>query len=180
MSTTHGDLERRFAAAADRVLLFIRTRLGPRLAAKVEPMDVLQETWVEAERGFERFASRGEGAFTAWLCRIAENRIRGLADHHGALKRRPPGDALPVSRVLERAALDRTGPATAAGRAEEHARLAAALGRLPDAERQALLLRHFQARTYDEIAAALDTTPTTARRVVARATAHLGRLLRAS
>ena len=172
------DLDRRFADAADQVLLFIRMRLGPALAAKTEPMDVLQDTWVEAQQGFGRFQSRGPSSFTAWLCRIAENRIRALADHHGAQKRTPPGEELPVSLVLDRARLDRTGPATAAQRREEGARLADALERLDEREREALLLRHFLGWKVDDVAAALDLPPTTARRLVARATANLGRILR--
>jgi RNA polymerase sigma-70 factor (ECF subfamily) len=172
------DLEDLFARSADRVLLFIRMRLGTKLAARMEPMDVLQDTWVEAQRGFDGFASRGRGSFTAWLCRIAENRIRALADHHGAAKRTPPGEPLPVSRVLERARADATGPVTAAARSEDRERLERALGGLEADEREALLMRHFLGRTFEEVAEALDLPPTTARRLVGRATARLGRILR--
>lgn len=171
-------LEERFARAADSVLLFIRMRLGAKLAAKTEPMDLLQDTFVTAYEAYDSFEPRGKGSFTAWLCRIAENRIRALADHHGAAKRTPPGEAQPVSRVLERVRAERTGPATAAARQEEHDRLFAALGELDDDEREALLQRHFLGRTFEEIADALDLAPTTARRLTARATARLGRVLR--
>ena len=89
--------DRLFALAADRVLLFLRVRLGPELAARVEPMDVLQETYVEALSGFARFEYRGDDTFARWLCRIAENKLHGLAKFHGAQKRRSAG-TVPVSR----------------------------------------------------------------------------------
>jgi len=166
-----------FAGSADRVLLYVGARLGGRLRAKAEPMDVLQETWLEAHRSFDDFVYRGKGAFTAWLCRIAEHRIRALADHHGAAKRTPPGEPLPVSRVLDRVRAAGTGPATAASRQEQRRRLAAALDGLPEEEREVLLQRHFLDRTWDEIADALGRPATTVRRQAGRATKRLGEAL---
>lgn len=166
-----------FAGSADRVLLFIGSRLGVGLRMRTEPMDVLQETWLEAHRSFADFVYRGQGAFTAWLCRIAENRIRALAEHHGAAKRTPPGKPLPVSLVLDRICAAGTGPATAASRQEQRGRLAAALLTLPEEEREVLLQRHFLDRTFDEIADALDRPATTVRRQAGRGTKRLGAAL---
>jgi len=166
-----------FAGSADQVLLFIGARLGAGLRRKEDPMDVLQETWMEAHRSFGEFVYRGKGCFVAWLCRIAENRIRGLADHHGARKRSAPGEQLPVSRVLDRIRAAVTGPATAALRQEQQSRLADALAVLPDEEREVLLHRHFLDRSYDEIAEVLNRPATTVRRQVGRATKRLGEAL---
>ena len=44
-----------FARAADRVLLYVRMRLGVALRARVDAMDVLQETFLHAQRAWERF-----------------------------------------------------------------------------------------------------------------------------
>lgn len=171
--------DRLFAGAADRLHLFVRARLGAALRARLEPWDVVQETYVDALAAFERFEPRGEGSFVRWLCCLAESRIRALADHHGALKRRPPGERVQLSEVLERARTSGTGPVTAADRAATRVRVERSLEALPDDERLALLLRHFQGRTIDEVAAHLGRSATSVRRLLARAQERLGALLRA-
>jgi len=56
---------------------------GPRVAAS----DVIQETLVDAVRGFEAFEPRGPGSFRGWLGRILDNRVRMLANTLHAQKR---------------------------------------------------------------------------------------------
>ena len=175
-------LDRLFASAAGRLALYVRLRLGPRLREQVDEADVLQETFLEAQRALAAFEPPGDparagDAFGRWICRIAENRVRGLADHHGAQKRRPPGERARLSRVLELARASRTGPATAAAREEERERLGAAIETLPEDQREVLLARFFEDRTVDEIAARTGHGATTVRRMLGRATARLGELL---
>jgi RNA polymerase sigma-70 factor (ECF subfamily) len=168
-----------FSLAADRVLLYIRMRLKPPLREKVDALDVLQDTYLEAHRSFRRFEYRGPGSFSAWLCRIAERALAGLADHHGALKRRPPGSRVAISRVLDRIQDSGAGPGSIAARREELEKLERALAELPGDERRALLLRHFQEETIESIAKTLEMSPTSARRLLGRAMARLGELLAA-
>ena len=118
--------DRLFALAAPRLRLYLRARMGSALRAVAEPEDVLQETWLAAHRALGGFEDRGPGSFTRWLCRIAENVLRGLADHHGAAKRTPAGEALGPEEAA-RWADTATGVATGAARAEERERLAVAL-----------------------------------------------------
>src|SRR5262249_28671049 len=59
--------DRLFGLHADRALLFIRARLGPRLREKVESQDVLQEAYLAAHQAFASFRYTDEGAFTRWL-----------------------------------------------------------------------------------------------------------------
>ncbi len=173
--------DRLFELAADRALLFVRLRLGPALRDKVDALDVLQEAYLEAHQAFPRFEYRGRASFSRWLCRSIVNRIRGLADHFGAKKRqaRPAGGAPPppISHVLERAAAPDTGPVTAVARQEERERLARAIEQLEPDEREVLLLRYFQDRTIEEVAASLGRSESAARRPLGRATARLGRIV---
>lgn len=167
-----------FSRVAERVLFFLRLRLGPALGGKIEPIDLLQETYAEAHRAFPNFEYAGEGSFVRWLCRIGENQIREAADHFAAAKRRPPGEALAVTRVLERVRATATGPGTAFAREESRQLLAQAILALGEEEREAILLRFFQDRTIDEIAGTLGRSPTAVRRLLGRAAASLGSLLR--
>lgn len=169
--------ERLYAAAAPRLRMFVRLRLGQGLRKQVDSGDVVQETLVAACRDFDRFECRDADAFARWLCCIAENRIRGLADHHGAAKRQAAG-GLQAESALKRVAADATGPVTAAARVEAHERLGAALEALEPDARELLLLRHFQGRTIDEIARITDLPPTTVRRRIGAAQIALGQALR--
>ncbi len=167
--------DRLFEAAAERVLVYVRARLGPTLAARVEPLDVLQETYAEALRSLDRFEEAGAGSFARWLCRIAEHRLLDLAKRERAVKR--DRRALPASRLLERARASRTGPLTAAARIERDEHLAQALEELEEEERAAILARHFQGRTLEETARDLGRSVSALRRLLGRAMARLGRSL---
>jgi len=175
-----GDIEsfnRLFTLVSDRVLFFVRLRLGAALREKVESMDILQEAYSEAIKAFPAFHYRGEQSFARWLCRLVENAIRAQAKFHGAQKRRPPGDVLPVSHLLKKVPASETGPETAAQRLETRERLAVSLEALPEDERKALLLRHFEGRSLEEMAGLLARSPSAARRLLGRASVKLGALL---
>lgn len=170
--------DRLFERAAPRALQFVRLRLGPRLRTRVEEVDVLQDAYLDAHAAFPRFHFQGTGSFSRWLCRIIENRIRGLADFHGAEKRRPKaGREERISRVIERVRASTPGPSTQADRNDRHARLAGALEALPGDQREVLLLRYFQDRSVDEIAHLVGRSASSVRRAIGRATLSLGDLL---
>ena len=166
-----------FESCAPRVLAYIRLRLSPELAGRLEPVDVLQETALEAFRSIHDFETRESGSLSGWLCRIAENRLRDLAGFHGAQKRRAPRADRPLSRLLERACRSATGPLSAAAREEGRERVAGALERLEPAERDALLLRYFQGAGTGEIATQLGRSETAVRRLLGRAAVRVGQLL---
>jgi RNA polymerase sigma-70 factor (ECF subfamily) len=159
--------------AEPRLRLYLRVRMGPALRARIEPEDALQETWIAAHRGLAGFDDRGPDAFVRWLCGIAENVLRGLADHHGARKRTPQGAGEPGAAAWSLPA-GTTGVATAVARREARDRIADAVEGLPEDEREVLALRFFQGLTIDAIAALVAEAPTTVRRRLGRATAALG------
>ena len=167
-----------FARVADRLLLYVRLRLGPQLAASLEPMDVVQDTYLAALRAFDGFEPREKGAFSRWLFRIADNRLRDAAARLGAKKRQALQQAVRGSSVLARLHADEASPATESERREQLRGLNQALSRLAEDERQAVLLRHFHQETYVGISEQLGVSEPTARRLVARAHARLGKLLR--
>lgn len=167
-----------FARVAPRLLLYIRLRLGPALQARVEPMDVLQEAYLQAHKSFARFEPSGPSSLSRWLYGIVDNRLRDLAEHFGAEKRRALREARRGSAVLTQLQASAAGPGTECERREAQDRLLEAVGQLDPSEREAVLLRFFHQLTFAEIAARLETSEPTARRSVARASAQLGRHLR--
>ena len=83
--------ERLFETAVEHVHLFIRARLrrpdSVALRANPQSIDILQDAYLAEHDWFERFERRGDRAFVAWLCGIADHKLQMLKAHHGAEKR---------------------------------------------------------------------------------------------
>jgi len=125
-----------------RLVLWAGSRLSLGLRAKLEPDDVAQETLLAIHKSMDRFEGRDYRAFLAWVFRIAENRIRDMADHFGAQKRQP---RTPLT-------FTQTSPSTAASRTEEVDKVARALEDLAEDHRDVVRLRRFEERDVKEIA----------------------------
>jgi RNA polymerase sigma-70 factor (ECF subfamily) len=160
--------DRLFALHADRALLFIRARLGAKLRSSLESRDVLQEVYLAAHEAFPQFDYTDEAAFTRWLCRIAENRIRDLDDYFSARKRQAVD--LPAANPA-------TGPVTALDRIERRETLLKALDELSDDHRSAILLRYFEGLSAEETGQRMGRTAGAVRKLTARALAELGERL---
>src|SRR5712671_2054759 len=126
-----------------------RFRAGA-LAADVD--DLVQETFIRAFRGLGRF--RGQCQFRTWLMTIGGNVLKDAHRRSRRSRLVPLGDDL---RATDGDPHERA----VAGEAER--RLAAGLERLPRMQREVFLLRAQQGLEYDDIAAALGTTPGAAR-----------------
>lgn len=166
-----------FGCVAEDLLYFVRLRLGRRLRAKTESMDVVQDVYFEAWRVLDALEFRSVDALRRWFNRLAENRIRGLADHHAAQKRDVPGGLAPVSEILDRVRSSSIGPATNAVERERRRRLHRAIVSLEDDVREMVILRFFEDRTTAEIAELTSRAETTVRRMLAGAVVRLGDML---
>jgi len=168
-------------AAAFRVLV---ERWSPRvlaflvrtLARRADAEDLAQETFVRVYRAAPHYA--GDGRFAAWLFRIAGNLARGELR-----RRRVRGWFLGTPAVDDDALLaslpapqhfDADGPLHAG---ETRALLARALADLPDRQRLAVVLHHFEGLGVREVASALGTSEHAAESLVARGMAALRRRL---
>ena len=139
------ELVRRHASAIGRFLYSSGAVAG-------EIDDLVQETLFRAFRGLDR--RRAEASFRSWLFTIAGNLLRDTYR-----KRRG-------HRVVPLEDRDLPDPADphgefAAGELEERVRVE--LGRLPRLQREVFLMRAQEGAAYEDIAAALCTTPGAAR-----------------
>lgn len=156
--------DRLFGLHADRARLFIRARLGAKLRGKVESGDVLQDAYLAAHQAFDRFEYTDDGAFTRWLCRIIDNRIRDLGDHFGAQKR----------QLVDVPRSNPTGPFALLDRAEHREKVARAIESLADDHREVLLLRFFEGLSAEETGERMQRTAGAVRKLTARALTELG------
>lgn len=159
--------DRLFAMHTDRALLFIRSRIGPKLRKSLESQDVLQDAYLAAHQAFAEFTYTDDGAFIRWLCRIIDHRLCDLGDHFAALKRQPV--EIPRSNP--------SGPISQLDRAEHRERVAQGLDKLSDDHRQVLLLRFFEGLSADEAGEKMQKTASAVRKLTARALVELGRNL---
>jgi RNA polymerase sigma-70 factor (ECF subfamily) len=147
------DLVRPHLETAFRVAYLIT-----RNAADAE--DATQDALVKAWRAFGRF--RPDAPMRPWLLRIVANEARN--------RRRSAGRRERLALLVEASSGGAApSPEDDVVRADERARLLAALDELPDAHRNVLACRHLLGLSEEETAAALDVPPGTVKSRTARA-----------
>ena len=138
-----------------RLFAYVRQMLcaGPRQDAE----DVLQDVFVRAYGALR--ADAREVNLRAWLYRVAHNRC---IDH---LRRPVP----PAADVFDLSRKPLHDPIEEAQRREDLARLVADVGRLPEQQRSALLMREIDGMSYVDLAGALDVTVPAVKSLLVRA-----------
>lgn len=143
--------------------LLARLHLDPRLRPKLDPSDVVQQTLLQAVQGFDGFRGKSPAELQAWLRRILARNlamaVRDLARHKRDVGREQAALAASSSRLDGWLAAEQSSPSQQAGRHEEALRLAEALEQLPDAQREALVLQHWQGWSLAEIGQHLGRSP---------------------
>jgi RNA polymerase sigma-70 factor (ECF subfamily) len=150
-----------------RLRQMIALRLDPRLWARVDPSDVLQETLAEADQKLADYARRRPLPFYPWLRRLAWERLVQVHRRHVRARKRSVtqeenrGPALPDESALEladRLAARGSSPSTRLRRDELCGQLRRALAQLEDADREVLALRYLEDLSTKEVAAVLGVT----------------------
>jgi RNA polymerase sigma-70 factor, ECF subfamily len=160
---------------AGRYLTILKRWAHGRLPAKVhgyvDTDDLVQSTLARAFRKLNEFEQRGEGAFLAYLRQILLNQIRDEArrgkrtpDMVGMPEDLPAKGRSPIEEMI--------GADVLAG-------YEAALARLTENQRNAVILRIELGYRYREVAEAMELpSPNAARMLVARALVQLAAMLR--
>ena len=159
MAEAPPDVGRLMEGYRDCLRLLARLQLHPRLWAKVDPSDVVQQTFLRAQQALPTFRWGGEAQFRAWLRRILANVLAEEARRFAAGGRdldleRSLQEAVEASSVRLEALLaaDSPCPAARAERADDLARLASALAELPPDQRAAVELKHLHGLSVAAIA----------------------------
>jgi RNA polymerase sigma-70 factor (ECF subfamily) len=181
----HGD-----AAALDELLAdcrpalrdFVEVHLDPRLRARIDPSDVVQETQMELVRRMDDFLRKRPMPFRLWLRKKAYERLLNLRRDHLTRQRR---SVLREAALPDRSSLLLALPLLSGGpspserlAARERAeRLGRAVEKLSEADREILLLRHAEDLSFEDIACLLEIQSATARQRFGRALIRLQKLL---
>jgi RNA polymerase sigma-70 factor (ECF subfamily) len=177
--------ERPLEGYRDYLRLLARTQLGPRLQAKLDASDVAQQAILQAHEARRQFRGTTEVEKLAWLRAILANVLATAARQFEARardvgrERSLAGDLeLSSSRLECLFAADQTSPSQRAVRCEEFLRLAAALTRLPEDQRQVVELHHLKGLAVADAAAQMGRTPAAVVGLLFRGLKKLRQLLR--
>jgi RNA polymerase sigma-70 factor (ECF subfamily) len=138
--------------------LLARFRISPRLQAKLDASDVVQQTLLRAHEHRDQFRGQTPGEFMAWLRQILANTLAEAARKFGTEARDLAREqALQAdfeassARLQSWLAADQSTPSQRAIQAEQLLRLAQALAELPPDQRRAVELHHFQGHPVAEV-----------------------------
>jgi RNA polymerase sigma-70 factor (ECF subfamily) len=147
------------------LLLLARMKLDRKLRSKLDASDVVQQTLLEAHQALESFRGNDSAAQAAWLRQIlARNLVNAVRDLTRAKRDVRKERALKTDLDASASQLDgwlaseQSSPSQKMERQERALLLAEALAQLPESQRDAVMLRHFQGMTLAEIAEQLDCT----------------------
>jgi RNA polymerase sigma-70 factor (ECF subfamily) len=170
----------------DDLTLLARFQVGARIRGKVDPADLVQETFLEAHRDFGQFRGTTDREFAAWLRRILAANLANLIRHYFGTQRRDMNlerelieSFSELSRVSDRGLMARQeSPSQHASRREQAVILAEALRGLSDDYREVIVLRHLEGLSFPEISHRMGRTEDSVKKLWARALARLRRGMR--
>ena len=132
--------------------------LGPELQRKIDPSDVVQDTFLQAYRSLGKFRGHTDGECAKWLRRILatrlDNTLRDLRRvkrdfrREYSLEQALDNSSERLAAVLHAA---EPSPSKKAEHQEVFLQVADALASLPDDQRQVILLKHWCGHSLSEI-----------------------------
>ena len=160
------DQTRTLEGFRDYLCLLTRVQVDPQLRGKVDLSGVIQQTLLEAYQALEQIREWNAAQQAAWLRKtLAHNltdEIRKLCTEGRDVARERSLEAAleeSSSRLEAFLAADQSSPSQQAERSERALRLAQALARLPEAQREALVLQHWHGWSLAQIGEHLGRSP---------------------
>jgi RNA polymerase sigma-70 factor (ECF subfamily) len=174
-------LGRRLEAHRDYLTTLARVQIGRRLQGKVDPTDVVQETFLHAVRDAAQFRGSSDQELAGWLRQILAARLADQVRRYCGTQGRDVRleQALQVELDQSSQLLDRglvaplSSPSQQAVRHEQATWLAGALERLPEDYREVLVLHHLEACAFPEVARRMGRSVEAVKKLWARALARL-------
>ncbi len=176
--------EQLFNRYRDRLRQMIRVRMDPRLARRIDPSDVIQDTLTSASQQIVAYAEQRPLPFYPWLRQIAWQRLVDLHHRHVTTKKRSVGrerelylsDQSAVT-LANRIVGHDTSPTARLLRNELQVRVQKALLQLKPTDREVLVMRHLEQMRVSEIAAVLQLSESAVKMRRLRAVQRLRELL---
>ncbi len=140
------------------LVLWAKCQMPAWLRGKLDPVDLVQQTLLEAHAAREPFSGRSDLETLGYLRRALSNNLidatRKFARDRADVAQDDCGHS--SVRMADWLAADHTSPSERAARNEAFERLAGALAELPDAQRVAVEMRYLQKLKVADIARLMD------------------------
>ena len=166
-----------------RLAKMVKTRMNPRIVARVDHSDVLQESYLEAARRLPEYLDAPRAPFYLWLRQIVGHKIIDAHRVHLGAQARNVAAEISITRGRCPAATSEnladlilgrlTSPSQAAVREETRLALQRTINELDPIDREILALRQFEELSNSEAAAELDIEPAAASKRFIRALQRL-------
>ncbi len=160
-------------------------QLNPRLRVKEGASDIVQQTMLDAHRDLADFRGQTDAELRAWLKMILTRNLLTVARRYGTHKRAAGREVTLQDQLEKSSALfhhqlvaEQTSPSMKLIKQERSEQLAAALLKLLDDERSAVVLKHFHDWSVAEIAQHLGRTQDAVAGLLRRGLKKLRELLR--
>ena len=166
----------------DRLRTVIDLRMEPRVRARIDASDVIQDTFVEATRRAAEYGARREVPFYVWLRFLAVQRLAQLHRHHLGTQKRdarceqrgwpgPEASSIALGQSLVAAG---PSPSEQVMAEEQRMRVLATLESLKPEDREILAMRHVEGLSNRECAHVLEIGETAASQRYVRAARRFG------
>lgn len=176
-----------FSVHRPRLWRMVDFWLDPRLRTRLDPDDILQESYLNAAQRLPHLAENREMSFLVWMRAVVRQTFLDAYRRHFGAQQRDARRDVPLSRGNAPFATSTslvlqfmgslTSPSQAAMRAELHGRLEEAIERMDALDREVLALRHFEELTNAETAEVLGIQQKAASMRYMRALARLKEIL---
>jgi RNA polymerase sigma-70 factor, ECF subfamily len=176
-----------FSSYRSRLRRMVQLRLDRRLQGRVDPSDVLQESYLEVARSLADYLKNPQIPFYLWARFLTGRKLQALHRHHLGTQVRDAGrevslhhGALPQASSVSLAEqlLGRyASPSQAAVKAELQLRVQEALNGMDPIDREVLALRHFEELSNAETAQVLGIGEAAASHLFLRALRRLRAIL---
>ena len=165
--------------------LLARLQIGKRLQGKLDPSDLVQETFLEAHKDFAQFKGDTEEALLGWLRRMLLNNLANFRRCYRGTHKRRAGREIDLAAgdssrpAVEELLTDALTPSRCLIAAEEDAQMHQALARLAADDREVIRLRYQEERPFAEIARLMGRSENAVQKLWLRAVERLQRELQA-
>jgi RNA polymerase sigma-70 factor (ECF subfamily) len=161
---------------------FVEVRLDPKIRARVDPSDVVQDTQMEALRRLERYLEKPPMPFRLWLRQLAYDRLLMVRRHHVTAARRAVRREVTLTdqsslQLAGEVLASESTPSQQLVRHELVRRVRQAVALLPEGDREVLIMRNLEGLSNREVSQVLAIDPATASRRYGRAVLRLREIL---
>lgn len=137
-----------------------RSQMETWMKAKIDASDLIQQTLLDAHRGFDRFRGQSEGEWVGWLKTILQNNAVDFCRRYKGTEKRDAGREVSFAQSASQS-LFQGAPEPSAGddspsqvvmQKENEILLADALSQLPEDYQEVIYLRNMQRLPFKDVA----------------------------